>query len=134
MFVPDRVVGDAEVPGDGRHMCFCVESGEGDGGGRQFKPPCSLQLAACSLQGQGSTSSEGIPSQDLQRRVWIWNGSSGLICQELHAPGKQPGRRMHPYTTKYIEKGRRERAASVPCILLSCEIGSKGKSFAHHPG
>ena len=38
--------------------------------------------------------------------------------QELHAPRKQPGRRMH-VCTKYIEKGRRERAV---LYLIEFEI------------
>ena len=43
-------------------------------------------------------------------------------CQELHAPGKQSGPRMHAQRTE------RERRA---CILLRF-VGNTGKSFAHH--
>ena len=44
--------------------------------------------------------------------------------QELHAQGKQPGRRMHIRNTS---KGRRERA-----VLYLIEVGSKGECFAHN--
>ena len=44
--------------------------------------------------------------------------------QELHAPGKQPARRMHVQNTL---KGQRERV-----VLYLIEIGNKGESFANH--
>ena len=55
IFVPDRLVGDVHMTGDGRDMyCCCVESGEGDGSGEQFK-------LSCGLQGEGSSSTGRIP-------------------------------------------------------------------------
>ena len=49
-------------------------------------------------------------------------------CQELHAPGKQPGRRMHA-SYKYVPGTKQKEEC---CIVLRLEL-IKGKSFAHHP-
>ena len=65
MCVPDGVVGDVEVPGDGR-VCVAVCVAVWRMGRVRWTAMETV------LQGQGSTSTGGIPSQDLQRRVRIY--------------------------------------------------------------